>query len=24
MWVYKLIKDQPSVDYFEGEDTSET
>ena len=24
MWVYKLIKDQPSVDYFEGEDTGET
>lgn len=23
MWVYRLIKDQPSVDYFEGEDTGE-
>ena len=23
MWVKKMIKDQPSVDYFEGEDTSQ-
>ncbi len=24
LWVYKLINDQPSVDYFEGEDTEGT
>jgi uncharacterized cupin superfamily protein len=24
MWVYRLIQDQPSVDYFAGEDTGET
>jgi uncharacterized cupin superfamily protein len=24
MWVYRLIKDQPSVGYFDGEDTGET
>lgn len=23
-WIYRLIKDQPSVDYYDGEDTGET
>jgi uncharacterized cupin superfamily protein len=23
MWVYRIIADQPSVDYFQGEDTGE-